>query len=161
MDVNKLDSHYSHFHFIRHYALVTFFYACICSPCVINEVREGINQLRGGSINYSASPVLFNNNSVIDQSVSLEQKQKIDAPINTFDLDLILNQHFSKSGEFSEIVKNLEKDMTDSEENFKILLKLFECLAHSFKLIFYVLFSTHLKCHFKFVRARKLNGSII
>lgn len=45
-NLQKLNSHYSHFHFIRHYALATFFYALICLPCVINENVERFADLR-------------------------------------------------------------------------------------------------------------------
>lgn len=125
LDTKRLDSHYSHFHFIRHYALVTFFYACICAPSILADTVDTFKDVYRNLVFTSSAA-----ESVVVGGDS-----------------------------FKAFVKNL--GVENKENTGKILINLSECLAHSFKLLVYVLFSTHLNCHFRFVRRRnnKLRGT--
>lgn len=157
--MNKLESHYSHFHFIRHYALVAFFYTLIISPNIINENIEKFNDLKG-HFSFSDSS---SSNQILYQGTSQEIISLIDDPNKTplnlssqeliyvEDALIVIGTKYNESSSFNDILKDLNI-YNNNDENIKILLNLSECLAHSFKFFVYVLFSTHLKCNFKYIK---------
>lgn len=173
-------SHFAHFHFVRHYAIMTLIYSLLIAPSVIHDNRKlaikiGENLLSAGNTTEkkpdidSVLSVVKNSYTLLsaskkkNESVLIFPASKIEETTDSEHHDNSLTSPPRvlevKNKKFNAIKKSddllaldtiniFEHGNSDSEfyENF---LHMTKCLAHSTKLLTYILFSVHLKLNFK------------
>lgn len=169
-------SHFAHFHFVRHYAIMTLIYSLLIAPSVLHDNRKLAIKIGESLLSVSnvteKKPNIDSVLSVVKNTYTLlsESKKKNESilifPIdNTIEYDDTTTLTSSprlpelKNKKFNAIKKSddllaletiniFEHGNSDSEfyENF---LHMTKCLAHSTKLLTYILFSVHLKLNFK------------
>ena len=128
--VNSNQIHYNHLIFVRNYVISTFFYSLLITPSILKKVMDLAVEMKLFATPYDS----VNAHSTTQIHLTNKTNENVfDTFIFALEDETLLDH--SKAHPINET-----------------LVSITEKLAHSLKIIVYLIFSVHIKCFFKFKR---------
>lgn len=147
---------------MRHYAIVAFFYSLLISSSILNENLTKINEIKEEYFANKQNIQSFIKKNP-DQNYKLEiySKKSNETKFERIHFNSATQQtitseekYINQTNSLQAILESLQHaQLNRQNENVRIFLDLSQDLAHSFKFFVYILFSVHLRFHFRYINS--------